>query len=349
MTFYTSDKINTGINLDSLNTGNYIILLKLLEKNYNENKDDTNYYKIINEDNQKEFTYYTMTKNNKNNKIVINNYKNEIEKKSYKYMKIDIESTKLPDDVYDIVIDPGHGGSDGGAVVSNYKEKDITLDYGLLLKDKIEELGFKVKLTRDGSNEDDIGVHSMYDVGGRALIPNDVKAKYAFSIHLNSAEYNINNGGVEIYVPNNTDITLAKTLARNIVNEANTTYSPSMTYKIEDGIYLRTFTYSEISKAKEEANKNGYEPYNITTDTTYYFFIRETGGLSTNAYVDGRNTSYAKNKYYNSAMGVESYLVELGFMVSNKDLNNILNNKDGYVKGFTKTLDEYFNNVKEKY
>ncbi len=343
LTFYTSDKINEGIDLEGLSIGNYIITLKLSEKNYNTNKNDINYYKIINDDDTKKFTYYTITKNDKNNKITINNYNKNIQEKKYSYMKVDIEDTKLPSNVYDITIDPGHGGLDGGAVVDGYSEKDITLEYGLLLKEKLEELGLKVKLTRDGTNEEELDIYDMYGDNGRAVIPNKVKSKYAFSIHLNSAEYDLNTGGVEIYVPNNTNVDLARLLVQNIVECANTNYSPSSAYKIEDGLYLRTFSYYDIEASNEQARKDGYEPYDLTTDTTYYFFIRETGGLNTNAYVDGRNPLYEKNKYYNSPIGVESYLVELGFMVSDSDLNNIINNKDGYVDAFVKTMEEYLN------
>ena len=79
------------------------------------------------------------------------------------YMNINVEDTKLPKDVYDIVIDPGHGGKDGGAVTTHngetYAEKDITLDYGKDLKKALEELGLKVKLTRDGTNEEELGIY----------------------------------------------------------------------------------------------------------------------------------------------------------------------------------------------
>ena len=39
--------------------------------------------------------------------------------------------------------------------------------------------------------------------------------------------------------------------------------------------------------------------------------LRETGGIVTGAYVDGRNKEFGKNKYYNSNIGVEAYLLEL--------------------------------------
>ena len=39
--------------------------------------------------------------------------------------------------------------------------------------------------------------------------------------------------------------------------------------------------------------------------------LRETGGIATSAYVDGRNPSYGANMFYNSNIGVEAYLLEL--------------------------------------
>ena len=48
-----------------------------------------------------------------------------------------------------IVIDPGHGGSDPGAVANNLKEKDYTLLISKYMYDRFKELGVPVKLTRD--------------------------------------------------------------------------------------------------------------------------------------------------------------------------------------------------------
>ena len=49
-----------------------------------------------------------------------------------------------------LLIDPGHGGIDGGA---NSKagtiEKDINLQISLKLRDNLEEKGYKVYMTRD--------------------------------------------------------------------------------------------------------------------------------------------------------------------------------------------------------
>ena len=48
-----------------------------------------------------------------------------------------------------IVIDPGHGGEDGGAVGNNQKEKDYTLKISKYMYDRFKELGIPVSITRD--------------------------------------------------------------------------------------------------------------------------------------------------------------------------------------------------------
>src|SRR5699024_7515689 len=49
-----------------------------------------------------------------------------------------------------IVLDPGHGGADGGAKGGNsVDEKEITLKVAKLLKEKLEQAGALVYLTRE--------------------------------------------------------------------------------------------------------------------------------------------------------------------------------------------------------
>ena len=56
-----------------------------------------------------------------------------------------------------IIIDPGHGGVDGGAVgVGGTVEKDINLQIALRLRDVLSQAGFTVIMTRDT----DISIHS---------------------------------------------------------------------------------------------------------------------------------------------------------------------------------------------
>ncbi|MPN35024.1 Germination-specific N-acetylmuramoyl-L-alanine amidase [bioreactor metagenome] len=57
-----------------------------------------------------------------------------------------------------ILIDPGHGGEDGGASADGTLEKDVNLKISLTLADMLRLCGYKIKLTRDGD-------YSIYDAG----------------------------------------------------------------------------------------------------------------------------------------------------------------------------------------
>jgi len=53
---------------------------------------------------------------------------------------------------------------------------------------------------------------------GRVNVVGDSKAKYVFSIHLNSIDVPNSQKGVEIYTPTRMDLGIAKAFAKNIVN-----------------------------------------------------------------------------------------------------------------------------------
>ena len=109
------------------------------------------------------------------------------------------------------------------------------------------------------------------------------------------------------------------------------------------GVYVRNFTKADILAFETRAKRDGYDAYNITTSTPYLYIIRETGGISTNAFVDGRNTDYGTNQFYNSNIGIETYLIELGFMSVDKDLSNIIQNSDNYMEAIAQSIQSYYN------
>ncbi len=318
-TFTLSSKINDGINLEKLNNNKYYLLIKIGKE----------YYKLNNLTKHKKDTYYSFIKNNKCNKL-------EIEFDNY----FTISSKKHnSNNIYDIVIDAGHGGTDSGATYNNYYEADLTYKYAKALKKKLTNLGYKVKLTRD-KNE---GIKT-YGKHSRTAIPNEVHAKYLFSIHFNSSEDYITQSGVEIYTLDNTNLSLAHKLITNIVNNVNINYSTNTAYLVKKGIYIKNFRQSDISYMNEQAYANNYNPYNITTSTPYLYMIRETGGRITNAFVDGRNSKYEANPYYNSNVGVESYLLELGYINNQRDLQVILKEKNKYIDAISLAIDKHIKN-----
>lgn len=89
-----------------------------------------------------------------------------------------------------IVIDAGHGGRDGGCVgVNGTIEKEINLEYALLLKDKLVNNGYRVILTR----KNDDGLYSplaknkkQSDMNARLKIIKQSNPNLVISIHMNS-------------------------------------------------------------------------------------------------------------------------------------------------------------------
>ena len=329
ISFSTLNKINQGVDLENLSLENYYILLKVNytngEKKYYTLSNNTQYHEKI--------SYYTLTRNNTNNRINIDFIKDEgIEALTLEIDKIN----ELPEDVYDIVIDPGHGGSDAGAMSGNYREDEIVLDIGLDLKKKLENLGLKVLITRDGSEDSTYDIYNIYDKEGRVTLANESKAKVLISLHMNSNESDLVHGGVEVYAAPNMDYTLAKLFADNIVKNANTTYSKMESFKEETGVYVRNI---EVEN-RNYGTFNGYR--GIYDEVPYLFIIREIGGISTGAYVNGSNKNYGENIYRNSNVGVEGYLIELGYMNVNADLRNVLNNPGKYVQAIMDSINSYY-------
>ncbi len=77
-----------------------------------------------------------------------------------------------------VVIDPGHGGHDAGAVSSYAREKDCNLAVALKLKNKLEKRGFKVVMTRDSDY--------FLTLRQRVEIANQTPDSIFVSIHHNS-------------------------------------------------------------------------------------------------------------------------------------------------------------------
>lgn len=341
--FNSYEKINEGINLENIENGSYCILVKAI---YTDGAYD--YYSLSYDtdaagNNNSSICYYTVTKtentDNKNQRIDIG-FSSE---KDMPYGFFNVCYDTLPDDVYDIVIDPGHGGTDAGAVNGSYYEADFSLDYSLALKKSLEECGYKVQLTRDGTEAPDTPMaYTMYDDDGRVNIAGKSNAKLCLSIHLNSNEEYVQEGGVQVYVSCRSDSTFAKSLADNISAMAATPKSMMTSFQITPGVYTRAFSENDVADSKSEAAAGGYEPYDVDTTTDYYYMIRELGGVATNAYVDGRKTTYGTNRYVASIQGIESYIIELGFISVDNDLQNLITNKDKYIEGMVAAINSRF-------
>ncbi len=93
-----------------------------------------------------------------------------------------------------IMVDPGHGGQDPGAMSGGLREKDITLDVAKRLKELLEQkYDFDVLLTRDGDR--------FVPLEERTAYANSHNADLFVSVHVNSSR-NKKARGIETYYLN---------------------------------------------------------------------------------------------------------------------------------------------------
>jgi len=110
-----------------------------------------------------------------------------------------------------VVLDPGHGGNDEGAKAMSVIEKKITLITALITKKLLEDLGYRVILTRSR----DIYI----SLSNRVSIANKREGDIFVSIHFNAAK-NSAAHGIEIFYYNkekNKRAQLSQQLANHIL------------------------------------------------------------------------------------------------------------------------------------
>ena len=118
-----------------------------------------------------------------------------------------VNATEECSDSAVIVIDPGHGGFDGGASASDgTAEKDINLQISMQLKKVMEEYPVKVIMTRQEDvalNPSEGNIRSMkrQDLQQRRRIIDEVQPDLAVSIHLNNYKADASVYGAQVFYP----------------------------------------------------------------------------------------------------------------------------------------------------
>ena len=126
-----------------------------------------------------------------------------------------------------IIIDPGHGGRDPGAVGKNGKsEKDINLSISKKLKKQLDHSGQVVVLTRE-KDEENLKEGSKWmqavELRARKKIIDEANPKMVISIHLNSFTDPSEHGAQVFYAG---DFTESKRLGEIIQSELRSMIDP---------------------------------------------------------------------------------------------------------------------------
>ncbi len=128
-----------------------------------------------------------------------------------------------------VVVDAGHGGSDGGTVSGKAVEKEINLSVALKLKAILEKNNIEVILTR--SSDENI---SLAD---RTSVANASNADFFISLHCNYYEKDARIAGMECYY-NNSNATESKGYAESIISAVSLSEDIETRYAKTEGYYV---------------------------------------------------------------------------------------------------------------
>lgn len=124
-----------------------------------------------------------------------------------------------------IVLDPGHGGSDPGMIgIDGLEEKGINLSVSLLLREKLEEKGYTVVLTREsdqGLYDDSAQNKKAQDMQRRIALIDETAPVLTVSIHQNSYHDPSVKGPQVFYYETSGE---GKELAADLQESLNTTF-----------------------------------------------------------------------------------------------------------------------------
>ncbi|MFV0247088.1 MAG: N-acetylmuramoyl-L-alanine amidase [Mycoplasmatales bacterium] len=217
----------------------------------------------------------------------------------------------------DVIIDPGHGGEDGGTDSREILEKSFNLEEALLLKEDLENLGYEPCLTRN-SNES----LKRYGSDSRTARAIESGAKYLISLHNNSGE---NSHGYEIYTSYYSNTDFGKSVAKFTKEVQEPSNFELSQVDPENGLY-----------------KKEYEPDDDSEDyeTDYYFIIREVAGHIM------PSTQVEANMYADSTRGLETLLFEGAYISDDEDYEKLQSDKfkQDLMQAIANGFDDYINN-----
>lgn len=166
---------------------------------------------------------------------------------SFGYYNIVIQSVNSYNGIT-IVLDAGHGGRDGGSIGANGTiEKEINLEYTLLLKELLVKHGYRVELTRkntDGLYSPTAKNKKLSDMQNRLKIIKGANPNLVISIHMNSFKDENASGASTYYRKGDT----SGEQCSNLIQKSLHTYcnAKSSTSKVGDYYILNSSYYTAV-------------------------------------------------------------------------------------------------------
>lgn len=149
-----------------------------------------------------------------------------------------------------VVLDPGHGGQDSGAMVGNVMEKDLTLDVAQRVDRILQARGLATVLTRVGD--------SYVSLAERAALTNRTHDCVFVSIHFNEGSKNAKTvtSGVETYYADHQITPGAPVISwlpflQRASSQSPNFESQSLAGFIQDAVVTRTQAVNRGTKAEQ--------------------------------------------------------------------------------------------------
>ena len=188
-----------------------------------------------------------------------------------------------------IFLDPGHGGSDPGAVSGGVREKDLTLSVYNKVSSKLASLGYTVLTSRN--------VDKYVDLVERVEQANNVNADMLLSIHFNAGGRGIARG-IETYYYQATADRVPKINKENHNNAERLERSRKLANKVQQNLLYQT-----------GANDRGVKraPFTVLRETSISSILVELGLIDNQ---EERNKIKTKEYQERLANGIVDGIVE---------------------------------------
>lgn len=167
-----------------------------------------------------------------------------------------------------VVLDPGHGGQDSGAMVGGILEKELTLDVAQRVDRLLQSQGLATVMTRVGD--------SYVSLADRASLANRVPDCVLVSIHFNEGNKPVSSGVETYYADHQTPagrlVVSWLPFLQRIATEAPNLESQSLAAFVQEALVARTKAVNRGTKA---------EQYFVITNVRHPAVLVE-GGFLTN-------------------------------------------------------------------
>ncbi|HEY4282063.1 MAG TPA: N-acetylmuramoyl-L-alanine amidase [Chthoniobacterales bacterium] len=146
-----------------------------------------------------------------------------------------------------VVLDPGHGGKDSGAMCAGIMEKDLTLDVAQRVERRLHDAGFSTMMTRAGDN--------YISLADRAATTNRLRDCILISIHFNEGNKPVSSG-IETYYAERHAVSgpmLASwfPFLQRVTFETSSLESQSLAGFIQDALVTRTHAVNRGTKTEQ--------------------------------------------------------------------------------------------------